>query len=71
MKRVEGHQYLYRNESGAIINTDGAAYRAYMKRKNADEQKEKAVSNLAQELEDAKKEIEELKELVKLALRNK
>lgn len=71
MKRVEGHQYLYRSESGAIVNTDGAAYRAYMQRKSADEKKEQTVSSLVEDLEAAKKEIEELKELVRLALRNK
>ena len=71
MKRVEGHQHLYRNDSGAIVNTDGAGYRAYMNRKAADEQKEQTLRSLAKELEDTKSEIEELKELVRLALRDK
>ena len=71
MKRVEGHKNLYRNDSGAIVNTDGAGYRAYMNRKAADEQKEQTLQSLANDLETAKSEIEELKELVRLALRDK
>ena len=71
MKRVEGHKHLYRDDSGAIINTDGAGYRAYMNRKAADEQKEQTLHTLAKDLETAKGEIEELKELVRLALRDK
>ena len=32
---VEGHKNLYREESGAIVNTDKNGYANYMKAKNA------------------------------------
>ena len=31
---VEGHKHLYREESGAIVNTDINGYANYMKAKN-------------------------------------
>ena len=31
---VEGHKHLYREESGAIVNTDTNGYVNYMKAKN-------------------------------------
>ena len=31
---VEGHKNLYREESGAIINTDASGYADYMRAKN-------------------------------------
>ena len=31
---VEGHKHLYREESGAIVNTDTNGYINYMKAKN-------------------------------------
>ena len=31
---VEGHKHLYREESGAIVNTDTNGYANYMKAKN-------------------------------------
>jgi len=52
---VEGHKNLFRDEnSGAIINRDKNAYNDYMdqKRRNTDKQVE---------LDEMKKEIEELK----------
>jgi len=57
MKRVEGYKNLYRNESGAIVNTDKKSYEAYKAKRKASLDKEK-------ELKDLKSEINELKELV-------
>ena len=55
---VKGHQSLFRDEkSNAIVNTDKTAYQSYMntKRVNSDKQVE---------LDEMKKEIQELKSLL-------
>ena len=59
MKKVEGHDNLYRDEeSNAIINTDKAAYENYInvRRVNSDKRAE---------MDDMKKELAELKSLLK------
>ena len=59
MKKVEGHDNLYRDESSnAIINTDRAAYENYInvRRVNSDKRAE---------MDDMKKELAELKSLLK------
>ena len=59
MKKVEGHDNLYRDEeSNAIINTDTAAYDNYIsvRRVNSDKRAE---------MDDMKKELAELKSLLK------
>ena len=59
MKKVEGHDNLYRDEeSNAIINPDRAAYDNYInvRRVNSDKRAE---------MDDMKKELAELKSLLK------
>ena len=59
MKKVEGHDNLYRDEeSNAIINTDRSAYDNYIsvRRVNSDKRAE---------IDDMKKELAELKSLLK------
>ena len=59
MKKVEGHDNLYRDEeSNAIINTDRTAYDNYInvRRVNSDKRAER---------DDMKKELAELKSLLK------
>ena len=60
MIRVEGHKNLYRDEnSGAIINTDSVGYNQYKRAKSfKNDQKE--------EIERIKKDIEEIKNLLRL-----
>ena len=60
MIRVEGHKNLYRDEnSGAIINTDSHGFSQYKKSRNIRlTQKE--------EIDDMKKDIEEIKNLLRL-----
>lgn len=58
MIRVEGHQNLYREESGAIVNTDTSAYTQYVKMRN--ERKKKS-----QEIEEIRKDIDEIKLLLR------
>ena len=57
---VEGHKHLYRDErSGAIINTDSHGYSQYKKTRNIRlTQKE--------EIDGMKKDIEEIKNLLRL-----
>ncbi len=54
MIRVEGHTNLYREESGAIINTDANGYANYMRAK-------KLKLNEKREIDDLRNEIDELK----------
>ena len=68
LKRVEGFHYLYRTESGAIVNTDDASYHAYKKKRDAQKNKDAKVAHLSNELSEAKKEISELKDLVRQLL---
>lgn len=65
MLRVEGYNNLYRNESGAIVNTDDPGYLAYKAKRAALADSKTQVNNLGKELTEAKNEINELKELVR------
>jgi len=58
MLRVEGYKNLYRDDSGAIVNTDTQAYSNYLKMK---EQKKKQKD----EIEKMKEDIDEIKSLLK------
>ena len=64
-KRVEGRDDLYRNSKGAIVNTDNRAYEAYKKKRDSNARKEETLVSLGDQLEEAKREIEELKSLIK------
>jgi hypothetical protein len=62
---VEGHTNLYRDEfSNAIINCNDYEYEQYLKIKNS-KLKEKS------ELDDLKKEVSELKQLIKILIDSK
>ena len=71
MKRVEGSDSLYRTEGGSIVNTDEAGYLAYKRKKEASFRKQETMTNLCSELNDAKAEIAELKDLLKKVLESK
>jgi hypothetical protein len=58
MIKVEGHKNLYRNDSGAIINTDSTEYNQYMKVKN------KRISERS-ELQRLRNEIDEIKSMLR------
>ena len=64
-KRVQGYNNLYRNEAGAIVNTDQSGYLAYKRKRESSKLKQNQVESLGEQLEDAKKEINELKDLIK------
>ena len=64
MIKVEGHSNLYRDEnSGAIINHDSVAYNQYINSINQKELKQK-------ELDDMRRDIDEIKSLLKEFLKS-
>ena len=63
MIKVEGHPNLYRDEhSGAIINCDSTAYNQYVNSLSKQELRKK-------ELDDMRKDIDEIKSLLKELLK--
>ncbi len=61
---VEGHRNLFRDEkTGAIINDDSVGYSRYMKMKN-----QKLLEK--QELDDIRKELDDIKSLLKEIVKN-
>tara|TARA_B100001989_G_scaffold211042_1_gene160407 strand:+ start:8971 stop:9177 length:207 start_codon:yes stop_codon:yes gene_type:complete len=65
MIKVEGHSHLYRDETtGAIINCDDSGYDQYIKSLNY-------RKNQKQELNNMKKELDEIKSLLKILVEGK
>ena len=57
---VEGHKHLFREESGAIINTDTNGYANYMKAKNAKLTEKRELNDLRKELDELKNQLRQL-----------
>ena len=57
MKRVEGHKHLFRDDSGAIVNTDTSEYLQYVKLR-AERKKQR------EEIDRIKEDISEIKSLL-------
>ena len=68
LKKVEGKDHLYRTPEGAIINTDSDAYQAHKQRKMSNQRKNDEVKGICEQLNDAKEEIKELKEMIRKLL---
>ena len=65
MIKVEGHSHLYRDETtGAIINCDDSGYDQYIKSLNY-------RKNQKEELNNMRKEVDELKSLLKILVEGK
>ena len=65
MIKVDGHSHLYRDETtGAIINCDDSGYEQYVKSLNY-------RKNQKEELDNMKKELDEIKSLLKLLVEGK
>ncbi len=60
MIKVEGHKNLYRNDSGAIINTDSVEYNQYMKVKNKRESEKLELQRLRNEIDEIKSLLKDL-----------
>ena len=61
MLRVEGHKNLYRNDNGAIVNTDTVEYNQYKRLKNKRQSERNELDRLRSEIDDIKKMLKELK----------
>ena len=57
---VEGHKNLYREESGAIINTDTNGYANYMKAKNKKLSERREIEDLRNEIDELKNQLRQL-----------
>lgn len=57
MQQVEGHKYLYRDKSGAIVSTDTNEYSNYVRLKS-EKQRQR------DEIDELKKDITEIKSLL-------
>jgi hypothetical protein len=67
--KVEGHDNLVRDvRSKAIINTNTTEYQLYMSRIRARERQGDAIRNTVKEINDLKKDIYEIKNLLKEVL---
>ena len=64
--KVEGHSNLVRETSShAIVNADASGYSVYMKRVRAREQQGDQIRNAVKEINTLKKELREIKGLIK------
>ena len=64
--KVEGHTNLVRETSShAIVNADASGYSVYMKRVRAREQQGDQIRNAVKEINTLKKELREIKGLIK------
>jgi|TARA_R100000030_G_C3191900_1_gene108619 hypothetical protein len=60
MKRVEGSKHLFREDSGAIVNTDTNGYQDYVRLRNARRLEKQELSELKSELSEIKSLLMEL-----------
>ena len=63
MKKVKGHSFLYRNETGAIVNMDTEGYTKSKIKKISEENKAHKMQRMEDDIADTKKELQEIKEL--------
>ena len=64
--KVEGHTSLIRDvNSNAIINTNKSEYQLYMQRRKAREKQSDELRGAVKEINNLKKDIREIKELIK------
>ena len=61
MLRVEGHKNLYRNDEGAIVNTDTVEFNQYLRLKNKRQSEKNEIDRLKSEIEEIKSMLKELK----------
>jgi len=61
MLRVEGHKNLYRNDIGAIVNTDTVEYNQYKRLKNKRQSEKDEIDRLKREIDDIKSMLKDLK----------
>ena len=57
---VEGHKNLYREKSGAIVNTDTNSYNNYIKAKNTKLNEKREIEDLRNEIDELKNQLRQL-----------
>ena len=57
---VEGHKHLYREESGAIVNTDTNGYANYMKARHKKLTEKREIEDLRNEIDELKNQLRQL-----------
>ena len=60
MIKVEGHKNLYRNDAGAIVNTDSSEYNQYIRIKNKRKSEKDEIDRLRNEIDEIKSMLREL-----------
>ena len=61
MLRLEGHKNLYRNDIGAIVNTDTVEYNQYIRLKNKRQSEKDEIDRLRSEIDEIKSMLKDLK----------
>ena len=64
MKKVKGHSFLYRNETGAIVNMDTEGYAKSKIKKISEENKAHKMQSMEEDIAETKQELKEIKELL-------
>jgi hypothetical protein len=54
MERVEGHKHLFREDSGAIVNTDTNGYNQYVKLRTERRRQREEIDGLKQDISEIK-----------------
>jgi chaperonin cofactor prefoldin len=54
MKRVEGYEHLFREDSGAIVNTDTAEYFQYVRLKSEKQKQREEINQIKQDISEIK-----------------
>ena len=54
MERVEGHKHLFREDSGAIVNTDINGYSQYVKLRSERRRQREEIDGLKQDISEIK-----------------
>ncbi len=54
MQQVEGHKYLYRDKSGAIVNTDTNEYNNYVRLKSEKQRQRDEIDELKNDINEIK-----------------
>jgi hypothetical protein len=70
--RVEGHNHLYRDKkTGAIVNMDSTGYKQYKRQKLKRQIDKNDIASMKSQLDESRKQIEELKELIQEMINRK
>jgi len=54
MKRVDGHKHLFRENSGAIVNTNTAEYLQYVRLRSEKQRQREEIDQIKQDINEIK-----------------